>query len=175
MLNSLFHPSISILELLIRAIAVYVFLLVLLRVSGKRELGQFSPVEFVSIMLVSNAVQNSMNGGDNSLVGGLVIAFGLIAMSAGVAYFSYRSKKFRQWVEGTPTLVIRHGKFLEASLKREHLTHDEMLTLLRRQGIRNLDEVDAGIFESDGRLTLITVEQAKLRLQSGGESVPDGI
>ncbi|MBC7397087.1 MAG: DUF421 domain-containing protein [Bdellovibrionales bacterium] len=171
MFNSLFHPSISIVELLIRAIVVYGALLILLRVSGKRELGQFSPIEFVSIMLISNAVQNSMNGGDNSLIGGLLLATILILMSSTIAYLSYRSKKFRRWVEGTPTLVIRHGKILTANLKKERITHDELVTMLRKQGIRHLADVDSAIFESDGRLTVLTAEQLAMTRKS--ESVPE--
>ncbi|MBC7384967.1 MAG: DUF421 domain-containing protein [Cryobacterium sp.] len=159
MLHSLFHPSLSMLELLIRGSVVYGSLLIFLRLSGKRELGQFSPIEFVSIMLISNAVQNSMNGGDNSLVGGIFLAFILIVLSTTVGYFTYRSKKFRRWVEGTPTLVIRHGHVVEASLRSERISHDELLTLLRKQGIRHLSEVELGIFESDGRLTIVTDEK----------------
>lgn len=161
-------------ELLIRGVAVYAVLLVLLRLSGKREMGQFSPIEFVSIMLISNAVQNSMNGGDNSLVGGLFLALILIMFSSGIGYFSYRSKKFRRWVEGTPTLIIRHGKIVEPSLRRERITHDELITMLRRQGIRHLSEVDSGIFESDGRLTVITVEQSNLRKAQSSVFIDDG-
>ena len=115
-----------------------------------------------------------MNGGDNSLVGGVFLAFILIMLSSGIGYFSYRSKRFRRWVEGTPTLVIRHGKIIEPSLRRERITHDELITMLRKQGIRHLADVDSGIFESDGRLTVITVEQMSMRKAQNSVFISDG-
>ena len=77
-------------------------------------------------------------------------------------------------MEGTPTLIIRHGKIVEPSLSRERITHDELITMLRRQGIRHLSDVDSGIFESDGRLTVITVEQSNLRKAQSSVFIDDG-
>ncbi len=154
MFNSLFHPSVSILELLIRVVAVYVCILVLIRLSGKREVGQFSAIEFVSILLISNAVQNAMNAGDNSLVGGLILALGLIVMSWGISKLSYRFKGFRRIVEGTPTILVRHGTLIEPNLRKEQISHEELHILLRKQGITDLKLVELAILESDGQLTL---------------------
>jgi uncharacterized membrane protein YcaP (DUF421 family) len=154
MWSSLMHPSISILELLIRVLAVYFFILVLLRISGKRQLGQLSAIEFVSILLISNAVQNSMNGGDNSLLGGLVLSGTLVLLSSVIAVLSYRYTGIRHLVEGVPTIVIRKGKIVKPSLAREKVTSEELMTLLRRQGVHQVNDVELGILESDGMLSI---------------------
>ena len=160
MFNSLFHPSVSVLELLIRVVAVYVCILVLIRLSGKREVGQFSSIEFVSILLISNAVQNAMNAGDNSLIGGLILALGLIVMSWGISKLSYRFKKFRRIVEGTPTILVRHGMIIDSHLRKEQISREELHILIRKQGITDLRLVDLAILESDGKLTLTLAKKA---------------
>jgi len=114
---SLFHTSIPPLEFIIRALAVYLFVLLLLRIGGKRQLAQMSPTEFVAVLLISNAVQNSMNGGDNSLSGGFILAVVLIAASTLISYLTFRSKKFRHVFEGVPTILIHCGKLIEKNLK----------------------------------------------------------
>jgi len=154
MWNSLFHPSIGFIELVLRAVLVYGFILFLIRISGKRQLGQLSAIEFVTILLISNAVQNAMNGGDNSLAGGMVLAGVLVILSVLIATLSFRFKPFRRWVEGVPTILIRRGEPIKANLDRELLTHDELASLLRRQGIHHFRDVEIAILESDGSLSV---------------------
>src|SRR5476649_424670 len=98
--------SLSPLNLCIRALAVYVWVLLLMRVSGKRQIGQMGATEFVAILLISNSVQNSMNGGDNSLTGGMILAAVLIFISWGINVLSYRYRNVQRVFEGTPTLLI---------------------------------------------------------------------
>src|ERR1700754_3599917 len=105
MWNDLAHLSVAPLDLVIRAAVVYIAVLVLLRIGGKRQLGQMGATEFVALLLISNAVQNSMNGGDNSLVGGLLLAAVLIALSTLISYLTFKSKFFTMIFEGTPTVV----------------------------------------------------------------------
>jgi uncharacterized membrane protein YcaP (DUF421 family) len=121
--------------------------------------GQMSATEFVAVMLISNAVQNAMNAGDNSLVGGLLLAVVLIALSYGISALTYRSVRARTLFEGTPTLLIHKGKLVAKSLRRERITPSELKSLLRRQGVHRFDEVHAGILESDGTLTLTRVSE----------------
>ena len=154
MWQSLSHPSVSVLELVIRAVIVYGFILFLIRISGKRQLGQLSAIEFVTILLISNAVQNAMNAGDNSLYGGMVLAAVLVVISMGVAILSYRYKKFRHLVEGTPTILVRRGELIHSHLEKERLTREELMTLLRRQGFHKIHDIDLAILESDGTLTV---------------------
>ncbi len=141
-------------NLIIRAIVVYIFILILMRISGKREMGNMGAVEFVTVLLISNAVQNSMNAGDNSLVGGLILAATLIALSMSFQALAYRSRLFSRVFEGTPTLLINKGKLLKTNLRRERLRESEIRVLLRKQGIHHYSEVSNAILESDGTLSV---------------------
>lgn len=164
MLNDLFHISPTPGDLVLRAAVVFVFILFLLRISGKRQVGQMSATDLVAIMLISNAVQNSMNGGDNSLVGGLIIAAVLITLSWVITKLSYSFKPFRHLVEGVPTLVVHQGKVVEANLKKELITLGDLKILLRKQGIHNLQDVQTAILESDGSLSVTHIADKPMQI-----------
>ena len=154
MWQSLTEFNISPLNLVIRAMVVYLAVLILLRVSGKRQLGQMGATEFVAILLISNAVQNSMNGGDNSLVGGLLLAGVLVSLSALISYLTYRSRVFSSIFEGTPTLLVHKGKLIHKHLHSERMSESELKTLLRKQGVHNVHEIETAILEADGTLSI---------------------
>ena len=158
MLQDLFHISLSPFDFAVRAIVVYLSVLLLLRVGGKRQMGQMSPTEFVSILLISNAVQNSMNGGDNSLLGGLLLATILIITSTLVTYLTFKSRRWAILFEGTPTLLIHHGEVLRKNLNRERITPNELKILLRKQGIHKLSDVAEAVLEADGTLSITHAE-----------------
>src|ERR1700729_4380223 len=99
------HGWFGVVGLVIRGLFVYVFLLVLLRLTGKRQVGQLAPFDLVLLLVLSNAVQNSMNGGDNSITGGLILATSLIAINLGVGFLTYRSKKLEALIEGPPVIL----------------------------------------------------------------------
>src|SRR5712672_575850 len=103
-------------EFVLRALIVYVFLLVLLRLTGKRQVGQMSPFDLVLLLVLSNAVQNSMNGGDNSVLGGMISAVTLVSANWILAGLTYRSKKLEALVEGRPEVLIRNGKLFQETL-----------------------------------------------------------
>ncbi len=159
MVASLMHVSIPVDELVVRALAVYLFVVILVRLSGKRQLGQMAATEFVAILLISNAVQNSMNGGDNSLGAGLLLATVLVAASWTISWINYRSRTARSVFEGTPSLLIRHGNPIDGNLRRELISHSELKTMLRKQGIHRMADVDSAILESDGTLTVERKEE----------------
>jgi uncharacterized membrane protein YcaP (DUF421 family) len=161
MLENLWNLSLSPLNFIIRGSIVYISVLLLLRLGGKRQMGQMSPTEFVAILLISNAVQNSMNGGDNSVTAGLILASVLIFLSWLVSYFSYRSRHFSALFEGTPRLLIHRGQVVTEALKKERLTRSEMTTLLRKQGIHNYNEVHSAVLEADGTLSIIKEDELK--------------
>src|ERR1700710_1907521 len=100
-------------EFIVRAVVVSGFLLVLLRLTGKRQIGQLAPFDLVLLLVLSNAVQNSMNGGDNSLVGGLMSATTLVALNYGIGYATFRSKRLEALIEGRPLLIIHNGHIFE--------------------------------------------------------------
>jgi len=137
-------------EFVVRAAVVYVGVIVLLRFGGKRQIGQMGVGEFVAILLISNAVQNAMNGGDNSITGGLILATVLIVLSVLVEYATFRSKRIENLVQGNPTLLVHNGRILHRNLQKEMLSIHELAALLRRQGIHHLDEISSAILESDG-------------------------
>src|SRR5438132_11195719 len=113
-------------EFVLRAAIVYVFLLVILRVTGKRQTGQLAPFDLVLLLVLSNAVQNSMNGGDNSVLGGIISATTLIALHYCVAFMTFKSKKLEAWIEGTPRTLIHNGVLNEDVMRSELLTRHEL-------------------------------------------------
>src|SRR5215510_5811109 len=113
-------------ELVFRAAVVYAFLLVLLRFTGKRQIGQLAPFDLVLLLVLSNAVQNSMNAGDNSLVGGLISAATLVALNYGVGFATFRNKRLETLIEGRPEIIIHNGHVFEDVMKSAKLTHHEL-------------------------------------------------
>ncbi len=154
MWNNLMHFEAAPLNLVVRGVVVYLSILILLRISGKRQVGQMGATEFVSILLISNAVQNSMNAGDNSLIGGLLLAVVLIALTMLIAFFSYRNRMVQAIFEGTPRLLIHDGKILDKALEAELLNRSDLRILLRKQGVHHFHEVKTAILESDGTLSI---------------------
>src|SRR3954464_11627539 len=110
-------------ELIARSVLVYVFLVVILRITGKRQVGQLAPFDLVLLLVLSNAVQNSMNGGDNSLVGGLISAFVLVGINHVIGIATFRSKRLEGIIEGRPQLLVHNGRLFEDVMSRARLTH----------------------------------------------------
>lgn len=165
MFDNLFPPDLPALNLIIRAVLVFFAVGLLLRLSGKRQMGQLSATEFVVILLISNAVQNSMNGGDNSLAGGLVLAGALIALSMLVSWLSFRSPLLSRVFEGTPTLLVHKGKVIRRHMDRERLTDGDLKVLLRKHGVHDFHLVDDAILEADGSLSITTKGSATYRFE----------
>jgi uncharacterized membrane protein YcaP (DUF421 family) len=143
------------LQIMLRTGAVYLLVLVGVRLTGKREVGQMTPFDLVLLLLLSNSVQNAMTGPDTSLLGGAVAAVVLLVMNYIIAEVSGRNRRFRRMVQGSPTLLIHDGKLLLDHLKREHLTVDEVLRALREHGIGCVDDVTIGVLEVDGSLSFL--------------------
>src|SRR3954447_14988520 len=130
----LFTPEISLLEKIIRPVIVYFFLVVVLRVFGKRELAQLNPFDLVVLLSLSNTVQNAIIGNDNSLTGGMVGAVALRGVNYLVVRFLFRHRRLDQIFEGKPTILIEDGKIERKALASELLTRSELMTVLHRQG-----------------------------------------
>jgi uncharacterized membrane protein YcaP (DUF421 family) len=154
-LRSLYHTDLPWWSLVLRAIIAYAAVLVLLRLAGKRQVGQMAMPEFVALLLISNAVQNSMNGGDNSLIAGLILASVLIVMSHLVSWGTFRSNRLERIVQGRPTLLIHRGKVLHENLQRELLSVRELKHILRRQSIMELSEIEEAVLEPDGFVSVL--------------------
>jgi uncharacterized membrane protein YcaP (DUF421 family) len=145
-------------ELLVRSIVVYAFLLALLRLTGKRQVGQLAPFDLVLLLVLSNAVQNSINAGDNSLVGGLISATTLVGLNFLVGLATYRNKKLEALIEGRPEILIHNGKLFEEVMARAKLTHHELNAALRQAGCTCIEEVHSAILENNGAISVVAVK-----------------
>ena len=141
-------------EFLVRAAVVYLFLIVLLRISGKRQVGQLAPFDLVLLLVLSNAVQNSMNGGDNSLIGGLISASALIALNLVLGYATYKNKRLEQFVEGKPQIIIHDGHVYRDVMERERLTQHELEAALRAAGCASVTDVHFAVLENNGEISI---------------------
>ena len=150
MWNAIFALGAPVVEKVLRPVLVYFFLVVALRVFGKRELAQLNPFDLVVLLSLSNTVQNAIIGNDNSLTGGLIGALSLLAMNYLVVRFLFRHRRLDQIFEGKPTMLIEHGRVVEPALARELLTRIELMTVLHRQGFDSLDEVERCVLEPGG-------------------------
>jgi uncharacterized membrane protein YcaP (DUF421 family) len=142
-------------ELVVRGIVVYVFLLILLRITGKRQVGQLAPFDLVLLLVLSNAVQNSMSGGDNSLIGGLILAATLIVLNYLVSKATYHSRKFEEFIDGKPEVLVHDGKLYEEVMKHSQITQHELHAALREAGVTNVKDVQYAILENNGHITIM--------------------
>lgn len=142
-------------EFVIRAAVVYSFLLVILRLTGKRQVGQLAPFDLVLLLVLSNAVQNAMNGGDNSITGGLLSACTLIGLNWLVGWTTYRSKKMEMLIEGRPVILVHNGHIDHPALNDVKMTIHELNSALRAEGLTGPEEVQFAVLENNGHLTVV--------------------
>jgi uncharacterized membrane protein YcaP (DUF421 family) len=146
----MFQMPLPILEKLLRPAIVYLALVVLLRIFGKRELAQLNPFDLVVLLSLSNTVQNAIIGDDNSVSGGIIGAFGLLAINWLVVRALFRSPRLTRMMEGRSTLLIRNGQIDRKALERESLTREELLEVVHHQGFEGLDKVCKCELEPNG-------------------------
>ena len=150
--HDLFSLHVPILEKVIRALLVYGFLVIALRLGGKREMGELNPLDFVVILTVANAVQNGIIGDDNTVSGAVIGATVLFTINSLMARARFSSHKFRKLVEGSPTVLIRDGIVDEAALKHERICTEDLLAAIEQQGCRDFGEVAEAILEPNGKI-----------------------
>ena len=155
MSSDLFVLGIPVGEKLVRTLAVYVFLLVGLRLAGKRELGQLNPFDLVVLLLLSNTLQNAIIGNDNSLLGGIIGATALLGINWLVVRYLYAHRGAARLLEGDADVLIDDGELQHARLSRELITPDELEAAARRQGIEGLHQVRTCRLEIGGALTFV--------------------
>ena len=148
-------------EFVLRAGVVYLFLLVMLRITGKRQVGQLAPFDLVLLLVLSNAVQNSMNAGDNSLVGGLISAATLIGLNYATGVLTYRSRRADDLIDGEPEVLIRHGKLCRKALDRAKMSEHELYAALRHNGCTAPDQVELAMLENNGVISVIPIKDAE--------------
>jgi len=151
--------------ILLRTVLVYLVILVGLRLSGKREIGQMTVFDLVVLLLISNAVQNAMVGTDTSLTGGILAAVVLLVLNVIIARLRLRSPLLRRIVEGTPTLLVLHGEVIPQHMRREGIDEESLLTALREHGVAEVGDVEMAVLEIDGSISVVPVGASTSRLK----------
>ncbi len=153
-------------DIVLRASAIFLLLFVLLRLYGKRQLGQMTPFEFVALVVVGDFVQQAITHNDFSVTGGVlaVATFGFWSLVLG--WVSYRWDGMRRLFEGQPRILIQDGKFLEAILERDKITEAEVLSEMRLAGIARIDDVQWGILEPSGKISFLKRDDQSAKEES---------
>jgi len=154
----MWHLSLPWWEFVLRALLVYIFVFALLRFVGKKQIGQLTPFDFVLLLIISNAVQNSMNGGDNTVTAGIILAGTLVLLNYGVDALTFKSRKAESLIDGEPQLLVHNGLVQQKALKESRITPHELESMLRSQGVLDIKNVHCAILESNGHVSVIRKE-----------------
>ena len=149
------------LQIALRTGVIYLVVLVGVRLSGKREVGQMTPFDLTLLLLLSNSVQNAMTGPDTSLIGGVIAASTLLLLNYAIGTVSGKSRGFRRVVQGEPSLLVHDGKAIETHMAREHVSMDELQRALREHGISHLCDVALAVLEVDGSISCMKYDEIK--------------
>jgi uncharacterized membrane protein YcaP (DUF421 family) len=156
----MFSPgSHVLLQIILRTGVIYLLVLIGVRLSGKREVGQMTPFDLTLLLLLSNSVQNAMTGPDTSLLGGAVAAATLLILNYLVANVAGGSRRFRKLVEGEPTLLVHDGEVIQSHMARERVSMDELHRALREHGINSCEQVALAVLEVDGSISCLKYDE----------------
>jgi uncharacterized membrane protein YcaP (DUF421 family) len=144
------------LDIVLRSVVVYLFIVLAIRLFGKKELAQLSVVDLVFILLISNAVQNAMVGPDSSLLGGIIAAGSLFVVNFILKHYLYRNKKFNRFLQGHPVMLIHNGIALTENCKRQDITIDELESAIREHGVEKIEDVNLAVLEMDGNISILS-------------------
>ncbi len=145
----------TVLEIALRTSVVYVLVLIGIRLTGKREVGQMTPFDLTLLLLLSNSVQNAMTGPDTSLAGGAVAALILLTLNFLLAELSGLNRRFRKMVQGSPTLLVHNGECITPHLAKEHVSMDELNRALREHGVACISDAALAVLEVDGSISVL--------------------
>lgn len=143
-------------EFVLRAAVVYVVILVMVRVSGKRSVGQYTPFDLILVVLLGTAVQNSLIGEDVSLLGGLLLAATLIALNWLVGLATSRSRRMDRLVEGVPVVLARNGRVYQEALRRENIATSDFDEAMRQADCAKHEDIRLALLETDGKISIVT-------------------
>jgi uncharacterized membrane protein YcaP (DUF421 family) len=162
-LNGVLFPAGGnvVLQIALRTGVIYLVVLVGVRLSGKREVGQMTPFDLTLLLLLSNSVQNAMTGPDTSLIGGVVAASTLLLLNYLVGTLSGVNRSFRRVVEGEPSLLVHDGRVIEPHMEKEHVSMDELQRALREHGIAQCSDVALAVLEVDGSISCLKYDEIK--------------
>ena len=161
-MNAVFFPGAHVLlQIVLRTGVIYLLVLIGVRLSGKREVGQMTPFDLTLLLLLSNSVQNAMTGPDTSLAGGVIAASTLLVLNYFVANVSGANRRFRKLIQGEPSLLVHDGQVIESHMAREHVSMDELHRALREHGINSVDQVALSVLEVDGSISCLKYDEIK--------------
>lgn len=149
-MQSMFQMQLPWLEKILRPIIVYLILILFLRIFGKRELAQLNPFDLVVLLSLSNTVQNAIIGNDNSVSGGVVGAFALLTINWILMRLLFKAPKITAAIEGTKTILVSNGAVDQTAMKRETLTHDDLISVLNKNGFNRPEDVKLCVLEPNG-------------------------
>jgi uncharacterized membrane protein YcaP (DUF421 family) len=164
-MSGLFNPGTPLLQIVLRCVVIYLILLIALRLTGKRQLGQFTPFDFTVLLLVANAVQNAMIGPDTSLVGGIIGAAVLLALNYSVGILVTRYGLFQREFQGDPTVFVDNGQLIMANMRRERVDPNDVLMAMREHGVEDLAKVQHAVLETDGTISIVTTDTPVMHTQ----------
>jgi uncharacterized membrane protein YcaP (DUF421 family) len=142
-------------DIVLRAVVLYVFIVFVMRVIGRRELSSMTPFDLVLLIILGDAIQQGLTQDDYSVTGAILAVATIATLQVFTSYLSYRSKKARTVLEGDPIVLVDHGQIVQGNLKRERMTEDEVAEEMRQQQIPSLDEVEWAIIEANGSISFI--------------------
>jgi uncharacterized membrane protein YcaP (DUF421 family) len=142
-------------DIVLRAVFLYLFVIFVMRVIGRRELSSMTPFDLVLLIVLGDAIQQGLTQSDYSVTGAVIAVAAIATMQVLTSYVSFRSKSIRRVLEGDPLVIVDHGKLVQDNLVRERMTEDEVAEEARHQQISSLDEVDWAILESNGQISFI--------------------
>jgi uncharacterized membrane protein YcaP (DUF421 family) len=147
--------------IVLKSISIYVFIIVAIRLFGKKELSQLSIIDLVFFLLISNSVQNAMVGNDSSVLGGISAALGLFLCNFIFRFFLLRSKKFSRVMQGEEIVLVVEGKLLQDGLKRARMSEEELQMIIREHGIKEIKNVDLVVLEVDANISVLSSDFSK--------------
>jgi uncharacterized membrane protein YcaP (DUF421 family) len=142
-------------DIALRAIALYVFVFVVMRTMGRRELSRLAPFDLVLLMVLGDAIQQGLTQSDNSVTGAIIAVSTIALLQVGTTYFSFRLPLVRRVLEGEPLVILQDGKPIERNLRRERLTPDDIAEEARQQQISSLEHVQWAVLEPNGKVSFI--------------------
>lgn len=146
-------------ELVLRGAIVFVSVLVMLRVTGKRQVGEFTPFDLVLLLLISEAASPSLTNGDNSWTGAMIVIATLLGLNALIGRLATRSRRFDRWLEGRPRFLIRRGRVQYGVLRRESISKNDLMAAIRAEGCERPSQVEYAILETSGRISVKAVQE----------------
>jgi uncharacterized membrane protein YcaP (DUF421 family) len=171
MWHNMFVPELSVAEKILRPVLVYVVLVIVVRLAGRRELAKLNSFDLIVLLMLANTVQNATIGNDNSMVGGLIGVSALLLANYVVVRFLYRHPRVEHLLEGGPTVLIRDGRVIRRNLAREAISEEELMEAIRKQGLGAAMDVAEAVLETGGAISVVprhpTPAEELIRLLEG--------